>query len=254
MVAATMAGGGPPKTVLITGVSRGLGRALTLELARRGHTIIGCSRSEDKIQALQDELQLPSDAPPVASSSSSSSSSSSKHLLSAIDVRSDESVKEFAKLVAQAKRVPDIIVNNAGTINKNNKIWEVPGEEFDMVIDTNLKGVANILRHFLPLMIERKKGIIVNMSSGWGRSPAAEVAPYCASKWAIEGLSRSVAKELPPGLAIVALSPGVVNTEMLASCFGSSAALYQSPEAWAPKAATMILNLTEDDNGASLTV
>lgn len=59
-----------------------------------------------------------------------------------------------------------------------------------------------------------------------------QVAPYCASKWAIEGLSRSVAKELPPGLAIVALSPGVVNTEMLASCFGSSAALYQSPEAW----------------------
>lgn len=68
-----------------------------------------------------------------------------------------------------------VSVNNAGTINKNNKIWEVPGEEFDMVIDTNLKGVANILRHFLPLMIERKKGIIVNMSSGWGRSPAAEV-------------------------------------------------------------------------------
>ncbi|KAH7670742.1 Short-chain dehydrogenase/reductase SDR protein [Dioscorea alata] len=253
MVAATMAGGGPPKTVLITGVSRGLGRALTLELARRGHTIIGCSRSEDKIQALQDELQLPSDPPPAASSSSSSSSSS-KHLLTAIDVRSDDSVKEFAKSVAQARRVPDIIVNNAGTINKNNKIWEVPAEEFDMVIDTNLKGVANILRHFVPLMIERKKGIIVNMSSGWGRSPAAEVAPYCASKWAIEGLSRSVAKELPPGLAIVALSPGVVNTEMLASCFGSSAALYQSPEAWAPKAATMILNLTEDDNGASLTV
>ncbi|KAM0940769.1 putative 3-oxoacyl-[acyl-carrier-protein] reductase [Dioscorea sansibarensis] len=254
MVASKMAGGGQPKTVLITGVSRGLGRALTLELARRGHTIIGCARSEDKIQALQDELRPPSDAPPAASSSSSSSSSSSKHLLTAIDVRSDDSVKEFAKLVAQTRIMPDIIVNNAGTINKNNKIWEVPGEEFDMVIDTNLKGVANILRHFLPLMIERKKGIIVNVSSGWGRSPAAEVAPYCASKWAIEGLSRSVAKELPPGLAIVALSPGVVNTELLASCFGSSSALYQSPETWAPKAATMILNLTEDDNGASLTV
>lgn len=71
-------------------------------------------------------------------------------------------------------------VNNAGTINKNNKIWEVSAEEFDMVIDTNLKGVANVLRHFLPLMIERKQGIIVNMSSGWGRSAAAEVmaSPY----------------------------------------------------------------------------
>lgn len=59
-----------------------------------------------------------------------------------------------------------------------------------------------------------------------------QVAPYCASKWAIEGLTRSVAKELPAGMAIVALSPGVVNTDMLASCFGSSASLYQTPEAW----------------------
>lgn len=67
-------------------------------------------------------------------------------------------------------------VNNAGTINKNNKIWEVPPEEFDNVIDTNVKGVANVLRHFIPLMITKKQGIIVNMSSGWGRSGAALVS------------------------------------------------------------------------------
>jgi NAD(P)-dependent dehydrogenase (short-subunit alcohol dehydrogenase family) len=59
-----------------------------------------------------------------------------------------------------------------------------------------------------------------------------QVAPYCASKWAIEGLTRSLAKELPPGLAAIALSPGVVNTDMLTSCFGSSAALYQTTETW----------------------
>ncbi|GKV31609.1 hypothetical protein SLEP1_g40286 [Rubroshorea leprosula] len=145
-------------------------------------------------------------------------------------------------------------VNNAGTINKNNKIWDVPAEEFDTVIDTNVKGIANVLRHFIPLMLPNKRGIIVNMSSGWGRSGAALVAPYCASKWAIEGLSRSVAKELPDGMAVIALSPGVINTEMLESCFGASASLYQTPEAWALKAATMILNLTAADNGASLTV
>lgn len=68
-----------------------------------------------------------------------------------------------------------LIVNNAGTINQNNKIWDIPAEEFDMVIDTNIKGTANILRHFLPLLIEKKHGIIVNMSSGWGRSASAEV-------------------------------------------------------------------------------
>ena len=66
-------------------------------------------------------------------------------------------------------------VNNAGTINKNNKIWEVPEEDFDTVMDTNVKGVANMLRHFIPLMLTRNQGIIVNMSSGWGRSGAALV-------------------------------------------------------------------------------
>ncbi|GAA0140496.1 hypothetical protein LIER_01828 [Lithospermum erythrorhizon] len=225
------------RTVLITGVSRGLGRALGLELARLGHTVIGCSRSVDKLSSLHADLP-----------------SKDNHLIINVDVRSDSSVQELARAVIEKKIVPDIIVNSAGTINKNNRIWEVPADEFDNVIDTNVKGVTNVMRHFIPLMIEKKQGIVVNMSSGWGRSAAAQVAPYCASKWAVEGLSRSAAKEVPPGIAIVALSPGVINTEMLQSCFGSSASLYQTPESWAPKAATMILNLTVADNGASLTV
>ncbi|XP_054776659.1 NADPH-dependent pterin aldehyde reductase isoform X2 [Prosopis cineraria] len=236
------------RTVLITGVSKGLGRALALELAKRGHTIIGCSRVQDKLKALESELSSCSSS--AAAPAASNSSSSEKHLLLKADVRSDSSVEELARTVMEKKGVPDII----GTINRNNKIWEVPVEEFDNVIDTNLKGAANILRHFIPLMVTKKQGIIVNMSSGWGRAGAALVAPYCASKWAIEGLTRSVAKELPEGLAVVALNPGVINTEMLASCFGNSAALYQAPEAWAPKGASMILNLTAADNGASLTV
>ncbi|MFQ6642991.1 hypothetical protein Gotur_017391 [Gossypium turneri] len=92
------------------------------------------------------------------------------------------------------------------------------------------------------------------MSSGWGRYGAALVAPYCASKWAVEGLSRAIAKEMPDEFAVVALSPGVINTEMLQSCFGNLASGYQTPDAWSLKAATMILNLTAADNGASLTV
>ncbi|CAI0438532.1 unnamed protein product [Linum tenue] len=230
-------GGGGGKKVLITGVSRGLGRALAVELAKRGHTIIGCSRTQDKLNALTSDL-----------------ASSDRHLLLNADIRSDSSVAELAREVTEKKGVPDIIVNNAGTINQNNKIWEVPQEEFDAVIDTNVKGVTNVLRHFIPLMLPNKQGIIVNMSSGWGRSGAALVAPYCASKWAIEGLSRSVAKELPDGMAIIALNPGVIHTDMLSSCFGTSASLYQAPDTWAVKAATMILNLTGADNGASLTV
>ncbi|XP_043720040.1 NADPH-dependent pterin aldehyde reductase [Telopea speciosissima] len=238
-----------PKTILITGVSRGLGRALAVEMANKGHTVIGCSRAQDKLNSLLEDLSSsqPQD-------NNKNNPSSSKHLLMKVDVKSDSSVQELARAVMEANVVPDIIVNNAGTINRNNKLWEVPVEEFDTVIDTNIKGIANILRHFLPLMVGHKQGIIVNMSSGWGRSAAAQVAPYCASKWAVEGLTRSVAKELPVGMAIVSLSPGVVNTDMLASCFGMSASLYETPEHWAPKAATLILNLTAVDNGASLTV
>ncbi|KAK3037755.1 hypothetical protein RJ639_031126 [Escallonia herrerae] len=189
-----MNGGGRQRTVLITGVSRGLGRALALEIAKCGHTVIGCSRSQDKLNSLQAEF-------------------------SSASPRSDSSVEELARSVMEKNGVPDII----GTINRNNRIWEVPVEEFDAVIDTNIKGIANMLRHFIPPMIESKQGIIVNMSSGWGRSTAAQVAPYCASKWAVEGLTRAVAKELPSGMAIVALNPGVINTDMLASCFGSAA-------------------------------
>ncbi|XP_041010928.1 NADPH-dependent pterin aldehyde reductase isoform X1 [Juglans microcarpa x Juglans regia] len=224
MSAVNGVGGGRSRTVLITGASKGLGRALALELVQRGHTVIGCSRAHDNINPLQSDLSSPE-----------------KHLFLNTDVRSNSSVEELARVVMEKKGVPDIIVNNAGTINRNNKIWEVPEEEFDTVIDTNVKGTANMLRHFIPLMITRKQGIIVNMSSGWGRSGAALVAPYCASKWAVEGLTRSVAKELPDGMAIVALNPGVINTDMLASCFGNSAALYQAPEAWYAFSSYMII-------------
>ncbi|KAF2293984.1 hypothetical protein GH714_006080 [Hevea brasiliensis] len=198
---------------MITGVSKGLGRALALELAKRGHTIIGCSRAQDKLNSLQSEL---------------SSDHNNHHLLLIADVRSNSSVEELARAVIEKKGVPDIIVNNAGTINRNNKIWEVPEEEFDAVIDTNVKGIANVLRHFIPLMLPRSKELLLTSLLD-GEDP---VAPYCASKWAVEGLTRSVAKELPDGMAVIALNPGVIHTEMLQSCFGTSASIYQEPDAW----------------------
>jgi len=230
------------RTVMITGVSKGLGRALAIELANRGHTIIGCSRDNDKLEFLKSQL-----------------TNNNHHLLLNVDVRNNNHIEKMAHIIMEKKGgPPDIIVNGAGVINKNNKMWEVPSEEFDLVMDTNLKGTANVLRHFIPLMIAKNKneegGIIVNMSSGWGRSGAALVAPYCASKWAIEGLTKSVAEELPKGMTVVALNPGVINTDMLASCYGVSSSLYQSPESWASEAATKILNLTPADNGASLSI
>ena len=118
----------------------------------------------------------------------------------------------------------------------------------------NIKGVANVIRAFVPAMVEAKRGVIVNLSSGWGRSTSPEVAPYCASKWAIEGLTKALAQELPAGMAAVPLNPGVINTEMLKTCFGESAASYPKAEEWARRAAPFILQLGAKDNGQSLSV
>eukprot|EP00475_Leptophrys_vorax_P002978 TRINITY_DN11709_c0_g1_i1.p1 TRINITY_DN11709_c0_g1~~TRINITY_DN11709_c0_g1_i1.p1 ORF type:complete len:203 (+),score=1.45 TRINITY_DN11709_c0_g1_i1:41-610(+) len=171
-----------------------------------------------------------------------------------VDVTSDEQVKAFAEKVTATLGVPHIVVNNAGIINANARLWEVPPQEMQAVLAVNVLGTANAVRHFAPAMVSRRQGVIVNMSSGWGRSASAQVAPYCASKWAVEGLTKALSQELPSGVAAVALNPGVIDTAMLQSCFGASAGGYQKPEDWAPRAADLILGLRAADNGASLTV
>jgi len=121
-------------------------------------------------------------------------------------------------------------------------------------VDVNIKGVANVVRHFVSRMTELRRGVIVNISSGWGRSTSPGVAAYCATKWAVEGMTKAMAHELPKGMAAIPLNPGVINTELLQSCFGASAEQYQSPEEWSHAAARMILNFGERDNGQSLSI
>jgi NAD(P)-dependent dehydrogenase (short-subunit alcohol dehydrogenase family) len=103
-------------------------------------------------------------------------------------------------------------------------------------------------------MVARKSGVIVNFSSGWGRSTAAEVAPYCATKWAIEGLTRALAQELPDGMAAIPLDPGIINTDMLQSCFGSSAGSYPNADEWSQTAVPFLLKLGPKHNGKPLSV
>jgi NAD(P)-dependent dehydrogenase (short-subunit alcohol dehydrogenase family) len=168
-------------------------------------------------------------------------------------VTHDFDVRAWAKRVLKGGP-PDLLVNNAATINRNAPLWKVPAEEFSQVIDVNVKGVANVIRHFVPAMIARGTGVIVNFSSYWGRSVAAEVAPYCATKWAVEGLTAALAEELPKGMAAVALNPGVIDTDMLRTCFGEEAGSYLKPEPWAEAAVPFILSLGPEHNGQPLTV
>jgi NAD(P)-dependent dehydrogenase (short-subunit alcohol dehydrogenase family) len=222
------------KRIVITGVSRGLGRALVKGLAERGHVICGCARSAAAVAMLTRVFPAP-------------------HNFATVDVGSDTAVEAWAKRVL-AGGPPDLLINNAGVINRNAPLWKVPEGEFSRVIDINIKGVANVLRHFLPAMIERGSGVIVNMSSGWGRSVAPEVAPYCATKWAIEGLTRALAQELPSGMAAIPLNPGVVSTDMLHMCLGEEAGTYPDAEQWAKFAVPMLLRLGPKNNGQPLTV
>jgi NAD(P)-dependent dehydrogenase (short-subunit alcohol dehydrogenase family) len=130
----------------------------------------------------------------------------------------------------------------------------VPAAEFDAVIDVNIKGVAKVIRHFVPAKVARRRGVIVNFSSGWGRGTDPEAAPYCATKWAMEGLTRALARELPEGMAAVPLSPGIIDTDMLRSCFGGQAGEYPSAGEWARTAVPWLLGLGPKDSGVSLTV
>ena len=102
-------------------------------------------------------------------------------------------------------------------------------------------------------MVSKRNGVIVNFSSGWGRGADAEVAPYCASKWAVEGMTLALSMELPNPMAAVALSPGCVNTEMLQTCFGSAASSHAAPDAWAQGGAEFILDIDRSSNGKPLT-
>ena len=101
-------------------------------------------------------------------------------------------------------------------------------------------------------MIEAGRGVIVNLSSGWGRSTSPEVGSYCTTKWAIEGLTGSLARELPKGLAAVVLNLGVVDTEMLRSCWGEGAGAYEEPGDWAARAVPFLAVLGPRDNGGGL--
>jgi NAD(P)-dependent dehydrogenase (short-subunit alcohol dehydrogenase family) len=223
------------QTVVITGVSRGLGFAMTEQFIERGYTVVGCARSSEGVQQLNHRF-------------------GSSHQFATVDVSNSQQVATWAQQVLAAYEVPSMLINNAALINRPAPLWEVPVNEFIQLVEVNITGVFNVIRSFIPTMIQRQQGIIVNFSSGWGRSTSPEVSPYCATKWAIEGLTQALAQELPEGMGAIALNPGIIHTEMLDICFGPVAAAYPPAQDWANRAVPFLLKLKPRDNGQSLTV
>lgn len=224
------------RKVVITGVTRGLGKALTEELLRGGHSVAGCGRGQSQIQELKEQYRE-DDAS-----------------FSVLDVADAAAVNRWALGLSKSWGIPDLLINNAALMNRQANLWELSPQEFSELIDINVKGVTYVIQAFVPLMIKEGRGVIVNMSSGWGRSTSPHVAPYCASKFAVEGLTKALAQELPSPLAAIPLSPGVIDTDMLRSCWGDEAGQHQSPDRWAKQAVPSILSLSWEQNGRSLSL
>lgn len=222
------------KLVVITGVSQGLGRAMTEQFIELGHTVIGCARNEQAIEQLKKEFGEP-------------------HNFAIVDVTNEARVQAWSEEIRSIYSPPDILINNAGFAPVPAPLWAVKSEEFNKAMDVNIKGVANVIRHFVPAMVQRNSGVIINISSGLGRYTKPNVVPYATTKWAIEGMTRGLAQELPSGMAAIPLWPGAIQTLALEIFYGKEVAKnYITPQKWAKTAVPYMLQIGPSDNGKPL--
>lgn len=225
----------PPRKIVVTGATKGIGRAMVGGFIEAGHQVAGCGRSAEAIAELNRRFGRP-------------------HRFDVVDVTQAGDIQQWGEQVLSKFGTPDLLINNAAVITENSPLWKVPVDDFSLVIDVNVKGVFHVITALVPAMVARGEGIIVNLSSGWGRSTSPEVGPYCASKFAVEGMTKALAEELPEGMAAIPLSPGVIHTELLEKCFSSGASSYPSPAEWAVHAVPFLLSLGPDDNGQSISI
>ncbi|WP_343346401.1 3-oxoacyl-[acyl-carrier-protein] reductase [Terrisporobacter petrolearius] len=187
------------KCAVITGASRGIGRKIAIKYAKEGANIVlNYRNSETEALQLKEELDK----------------LGSNTLIVKANVSNFE---EAEKLIKEAKEVfgrVDILVNNAG-ITKDNLIMRMKEEDFDSVIDVNLKGAFNCLKAVTPIMIRQKSGKIINMSSVVGVIGNAGQVNYCASKAGLIGMTKSLAREIGgKNINVNAIAPGFIDTDM----------------------------------------
>lgn len=186
---------------LVTGGSRGIGRAIALELGRRGATVvINYQSSADAANAVLEEIKA----------------SGGDGMTMQADVSDAEQVDALFKAVVQAYGKVDILVNNAGT-TRDNVIMLLKPEDFDAVIDTNLRSAWLCSRAASRLMMKKRSGRIINITSVVGIAGNGGQTNYSASKAGMIGLTKSLAKEIASrGITVNAVAPGFIETDMTA--------------------------------------
>ena len=188
-----------PEVALITGASRGIGRATAIALARRGTSVALAARSREGLAEVQKDI----------------AEIGGRALSIPTDVSDEAAVAAMVERAAREFGPIDLLVNNAGTLERA-PLVENDATAWDRVLDVNLKGAFLCTRAVLPSMIERGRGRIVNVSSISGKLGTPLLTAYCASKWGLLGFSLATAEELKPkGIQVFSVCPGSVNTEML---------------------------------------
>lgn len=190
------------RCALVTGSSRGIGKAIAFALAQKGFNIIvNCVDNVEMGKAVADKL----------------CSSGIRADFFRADVGDFGAVKEMYEFAKSNFGFVDTVINNAG-ISRYALFTDEDESSFDRVMDVNLRGVFNVSRVFAPDMISNKFGRIINISSMWGICGASCEALYSASKAAVIGLTKSLSKELgPSGITVNAVAPGVIKTDMIAN-------------------------------------
>jgi uncharacterized protein len=185
------------QVALVTGASSGIGRQLAVDLAARGATVVGCSRSLERLQEAEIELKR----------------RNSSSTVMVCDVGDRKQVKELVeKVLAQFGRI-DVLVNNAG-FGAYRPFVEHASDEIESMLRTNYLGTVYCTKEVLPSMIARRSGHIVNISSVSGKIATPNMASYCATKFAVIGLSESLWYELKPhGIHVSVVCPGPVRTK-----------------------------------------
>ena len=197
------------KTALITGASKGLGKAMALALSQAGATIALVSRDRVKLQAVQDEIEeLGGHAKTFTS-----------------DVSDEDSVSRLRSQVFDHFDTVQILINNAGITGPTGRADQLATGDWDKTLQTNLRTPFVLSRAVIPSMIERKTGRIINISSIAGKMAYPLRAPYAASKWGLVGLTLTLAQELGPyNVRVNVVCPGPTRTELIDSVIRARAA------------------------------